>query len=433
VSKKADIVLDRLNRLHPKIIDLGLERVERLLARVGNPERKLPPVVHVAGTNGKGSVIAYLRSMLEAAGYRVHVYTSPHLVRFNERIRLAGTLIDEQELVALLEECEAANGGIPITFFEITTVAAFLAFTRHPADIVLLETGLGGRLDATNVVSQPLATLLMPISLDHMQFLGDSIAKIAAEKAGILKQGRPAVVAPQPAAALSVFAEKAAAVSAPLHRFGREWTCHGDIADRLYFWNRRGPRLYPTPGLVGRHQVRNAGAAIAAISLLDGFAVADAHVAQGLRKVEWPARMQRLRKGPLVKMLPKGWELWLDGGHNEEAGEIIAAMLADWRAKDGKPAHLIFGMLNTKNPTAFLRQLAPHAEDMAAVAIPGDHAGLSVEESVAAGAAAGLLSQGFGSVEAALRSLVDAQGAEPRRVLICGSLYLAGSVLARNG
>lgn len=435
MSKTSDIVLDRLNKLHPKLIDLELTRVHRLLAAVGHPERRLPPVVHVAGTNGKGSVIAYLRAILEAAGYRVHVYTSPHLVKFHERIRLNGKLIAEEALITLLEECERANGGTPITFFEITTVAAFLAFTREPADILLLETGLGGEFDATNVIEQPLASVLMPISFDHMQFLGDTLAKIATAKAGIIKKGRPVVISQQPDEALAVFEARAASLGAPLHRFGREWQSDGDLKSQLRFSDSRGPRLYPAPGLAGRHQFRNAGCAIATTAVLDGFKITDAHISAGLRQVTWPARMQRLTQGPLVDMLPgPKWELWLDGGHNAEAGEVIATMLEDWYAADGKPAHLIFGMLNTKDPIAFLKQLAPHAEDMAAVAIPGDHASLSVEESVAAGAEVGLLSQGFRSVEAALRAIIDAHNGsdEPRRILICGSLYLAGTVLAEN-
>ena len=439
MTPSSDIVLERLNRLHPKIIDLELERVLSLLAAVGHPERQLPPVVHVAGTNGKGSVIAYLRAILEAAGYRVHVYTSPHLVRFHERIRLDGDLIDEAELIALLEECERANGGKQITFFEITTVAAFLAFIRHKADILLLETGLGGRFDATNVVDRPLATVLMPISFDHTQFLGDTLTKIADAKAGIIKAGRPAIVAQQPAEAMAVFEAEARKLNAPLHRRGREWRVDGDLVEELRYGDLRGPRRYPRPALPGRHQFGNAGAAIATTGLLEGFRITDAHVAQGLRQVSWPARMQRLTRGPLVEMLPENWELWLDGGHNADAGEIIAAMMRDWQAKDGYPIHTIFGMLSTKDPIAFLRQLAPIIEDLNAVVIPGDHASLSAEDCVRAGSEVGLLSNGFSSVAAALRSIVDEHSPgetgdrQPRRVLICGSLYLAGTVLAENG
>jgi dihydrofolate synthase/folylpolyglutamate synthase len=438
-SSSSDIVLERLNKLHPKLIDLELSRVQRLLARVGNPERKLPPVIHVAGTNGKGSVIAYLRAFLEAAGYRVHVYTSPHLVRFNERIRLAGSLIEEPTLIELLEECEQANGGQQITFFEVTTVAAYLAFSRNPADILLLETGLGGTFDATNVIDRPLASVLMPISMDHMQFLGDSLEQIAANKAGIIKQGRPAIVGRQPDEALAVFEAKAKELNAPLYRYGKEWFVDGLLKDSLRFLDTRGPRRYPPPGLLGSHQFANAGTAIAATRWLEGFKIDDGAIAQGLRNVEWPARMQRLTHGPLTEMLPKNWELWLDGGHNEDAGQVIANMIRDWQDQDRKRgadlrAHAIFGMLSTKDPVAFLKPLAPLLEDLNAVAIPGDHASLSAEECVKAGTEVGLISSAFPSVEAALRSVVDAHGDGPAcRVLICGSLYLAGTVLAENG
>jgi len=438
-SGSSDVVLERLNKLHPKIIDLELGRVLRLLDRVGNPEKRLPPVIHVAGTNGKGSVIAYLRAILEAAGYRVHVYTSPHLVRFNERIRLAGKLIEEAALIALLEECERANRGEQITFFEITTVAAFLAFIRDPADVVLLETGLGGTFDATNVVDQPLASVLMPISMDHMQFLGDTLEQIAANKAGIIKRGRPAIVGRQPKEALAVFEAKAAELGAPLYRYGVEWTADGLLKDTLRFRDLRGPRRYPRPGLLGSHQFANAGAAVATTHWLEGFTIPDSAIARGLREVEWPARMQRLRRGPLFDMLPEGWELWLDGGHNEDAGQVIADMIRDWQAQDRRSgtdlrAHAVFGMLSTKDPVAFLKPLAPLLEDLNAVAIPGDHASLSAEDCVRAGTEVGLISSAFPSVEAALRSVVDAhEDGPPCRVLICGSLYLAGTVLAENG
>jgi dihydrofolate synthase / folylpolyglutamate synthase len=438
-GSSADIVLERLNKLHPKIIDLELSRVLRLLGRVGHPERKLPPVIHVAGTNGKGSVIAYLRAFLEAAGYRVHVYTSPHLVRFNERIRLAGKLIEEAALIDLLEECEQANGGQQITFFEITTVAAFLAFTREPADVVLLETGLGGTFDATNVIDQPLASVLMPISMDHMQFLGNSLVEIAANKAGIMKRGRPAIVGRQPPEALAVFEAKAKELNAPLYRHGKEWFVDGLLKDSLRFLDTRGPRRYPPPGLLGTHQFANAGTAIAATRWLEGFKIDDGAISRGLRDVEWPARMQRLTRGPMVEMLPPGWELWLDGGHNEDAGQVIANMIRDWQDQDRKRgaelrAHAIFGMLSTKDPVAFLKPLAPLLEDLNAVAISGDHASLSAEDCVKAGTEVGLISSAFPSVEAALRSVVDGHDdGPPCRVLICGSLYLAGTVLAENG
>ncbi|HWT99968.1 MAG TPA: folylpolyglutamate synthase/dihydrofolate synthase family protein [Terriglobales bacterium] len=432
MSQGSDIVLERLNKLHPKIIDLELDRVLRLLAAVGHPEKQLPPVVHVAGTNGKGSVIAYLRAMLEAAGYRVHVYTSPHLVRFHERIRLNGKLIDEQALIDLLEECEQANGGVPITFFEITTVAAFLAFTREPADIVLLETGLGGEFDATNVIDQPLMSVLMTISYDHMQFLGNTLEKIAAVKAGIIKQGRPAVVAPQPKEATQVFAATAARLNAPLWRYGQEWSVE-ETATGLRYRDADRVLDLPKPGLPGRHQITNAGTAVAATRFLEGFKVDETAIRRGLIEVDWPARMQHLKRGPLVEQLPQGWELWLDGGHNEDAGQVIATMLKDWNAQDGKPVSLIFGMLNTKEPIDFLKHLAPLADDLSAVAIPGDHASLSAEDSMNYARQVGLKADGFASVDAALKSILAEHGTASRRVLICGSLYLAGTVLADNG
>ena len=419
-------------RLHPKIIDLGLGRVQALLDRLGNPERRLPPVVHVAGTNGKGSVIAYLRAMLEAAGYRVHAYTSPHLVRFHERIRLSGQLIAEQALIDLIEECEAANQGEQITFFEITTAAAFLAFTRQKADILLLETGLGGRSDATNVVASPLATVLMPISLDHMQFLGDSLAKIAFEKAGIIKSGRPAIVAPQPPEAAQIFARCAGALSAPLFRHGVEWDFTIG-ADGFTYRDAAGAVTLPKPALAGRHQFANAATAVATSRRLSGFTIDPAQLAAGLRQAQWPARMQHLSSGPLAAMLPPGWELWLDGGHNEEAGQIIADMIADWRRDDAMPVSLIFGMLSTKDPLAFLRHLAPVAEDLAAVGIPGDHASLAIADAVGFARQAGLPAEGFDSPAQALAAIIARHGPAKRRVLICGSLYLAGTVLAENG
>ena len=432
-SRGSDLVLERLNRLHPKIIDLSLDRTWRLLERLGHPERRLPPVVHVAGTNGKGSVVAYLRAMLEAAGYRVHAYISPHLVRFHERIRLAGRLIEESTLLAVLKECEAINGAAPITFFEITTCAAFLEFARTPGDILLLETGLGGRLDSTNVIARPLASLLMPISFDHMQHLGDTLTKIAFEKAGIIKQGVPVIVAPQPPEAGAVFEAKAAELSAPLARYGHEWQVTA-AGEGIEFVDRAGKRTLPRPALPGDHQIPNAGAALATLPFLTGFAVDQKAQAAGLRNVEWPARLQRLRRGPLVDKLPKGWELWLDGGHNAAAGEVLADFARQWqRGVEGhRPLHLVFGMLNTKEPVAFLKPLAPFTRDLQALRIEGDHASLPAEEAASAARAAGIEAHTAESLGAAVdRIVASANGAS--RILICGSLYLAGVVLAENG
>ena len=423
----SDRVLERLTQLHPKRIDLSLGRIERLLGVLGNPQDKLPPVVHVAGTKGKGSTVATMRACLEAAGYRVHVYTSPHLVRFHERIRVAGELIEEDALLDVLEECERANNGEPITFFEITTVAALLAFIRTPADVTLLEVGMGGRLDTTNVVRHPAVTAITPISLDHQAFLGDTIAAIAGEKAGILKSGAPAVIGPQPAEAEAVIEERAAAVGAPLYRWRCEWRCDGDALGIHYSGERL--RLYlPPPSLHGAHQIVNAGAALACLEQLKGFALPEASFAEGLRHIDWPARLQRLERGPLVEMSPPVWELWLDGGHNPAAGEVLGAVAADWH---DRPLYLIVGMLNTKDSAGFLAPLAPHARGLRAVTIPGEENALPAATIVASATSVGIAAAESGSVDAALRDII-ADGA-PGRVLICGSLHFAGVVLAENG
>ncbi len=431
---RSDAVLDRLTRLHPKLIDLSLGRIERLLAALGHPEEKLAPVVHIAGTNGKGSVLAFLRAMLEAAGQRVQLYTSPHLVRFHERIRLTGGPIAEPDLAALLETCEAANGAAPITFFEITTAAAFLAFAREPADILLLETGLGGRLDATNLIARPRLTAISPISVDHVQFLGETIEEIAFEKAGILKPGVPAVIGPQAPEARAVIARRAAELGVPLHRHGMEWRvgAQGSGGGGGFFFEFGGARRrYPAPVLRGAHQIENAGLALACAALLEGFGLDAAACATGLARAEWPGRLQRLTRGPLLELLPEGWELWLDGGHNAAAGAALARDLADGAEWRERPLHLVYGMLNTKGAQGFLRPLAPCAETLHAVAIPGAPASLSAEEAAREAREAGFRAQASASVAAALRAIATDRAAG--RVLICGSLYLAGQVLAENG
>jgi len=423
----SDRVLQRLMRLHPKLIDLSLGRIERLLAALGNPQDKLPPAVHVAGTNGKGSAIATMRACLEAGGCRVHVYTSPHLVRFHERIRLAGTLIEEDALLELLEECERANQGEPITFFEITTAAAFLAFSRMPADIVLIEVGLGGRLDATNVLPRPAATAITPVSLDHQAFLGDTIAAIAGEKAGILKPGVPGIIGPQPDEAAEVIQGRATTVGVPLLRWDREWRCEPSDRGMRY----AGPRWkldLPLPSLPGAHQIANAGSAIACLEQLPQFALSPSSIADGLRHIDWPARMQLLTHGPLVDSLPAGWELWLDGGHNPAAGEVIADVANGWKAR---PLDLIVGMLNTKDASGFLAPLAPHARALRAVTIPGEENPHPAAEIVTSARSVGIAAHEAPSIESALQEIVQQPG--PARVLICGSLHLAGIVLADNG
>jgi dihydrofolate synthase/folylpolyglutamate synthase len=424
-SPASDRILERLLALHPKLIDLSLERVQRLLADLGNPQDQLPPVVHVAGTNGKGSTIAFLRAFLEAAAYRVHAYTSPHLVRFHERIRLAGRLIEEKHLAALLEECERFNRGAPITFFEITTAAALLGFARAPADIVLLEVGLGGRFDATNVIARPAVTVITPVSLDHQHFLGETIAAIAFEKSGILKPGSPAVVAAQPQEAEAVIEARAMALGAKLFRQGSEWTVARGADGGVAYRGKRDLDL-PPPGLAGEHQYGNAGTALAALECLDGFKLDRDSLTRGIKAVEWPARLQRLTNGPLVSTLPQDCELWLDGAHNAAGGAALARFVAGWK---DKPVRLVFGMLKTHDAAAFLKPLAPLVEELAAVAIPREANSLSADEAADAARSAGLIASASPGLAAAVKSAAKPNG----RVLICGSLYLAGRVLEENG
>jgi dihydrofolate synthase / folylpolyglutamate synthase len=436
-ADRADPVLDRLKHLHPKVIDLSLGRTFRMLEAIGSPHKSLPPVVHVAGTNGKGSTIAFLRAFLEAAGKRVHVYTSPHLVRFHERIRLAGAmggeLIDDDYLAEILEECEQANRGEPITYFEITTAAALLAFSRTPADVVLLETGLGGRLDSTNVIERPAVTALTRISYDHMQFLGGTLSDIAGEKAGIMRPGVPSVVAPQPAAeVISTFRERAASIGAPLYEAGESWRSFAQ-GEGFRFESASRMANLPLPALPGAHQIVNAGVALACLDHLPGMAISDEAVRRGLAEVRWPGRLQRLTRGPLVDRLPPGWDLWLDGGHNDSAGEVLGAQAARWRETDGMPLALVFGMLATKEPKDFLRPLSGFASSLRAVAIPGEEASLTPEDAASAARAVGIPdAEAVASVDAALDELIQ-RDQHPTRVMICGSLYLAGAVLARNG
>ena len=409
--------------LHPKVIDLTLARVDRLLAALGNPERLIPPVIHIAGTNGKGSTQAMIRAGLEAGGETVHAYTSPHLARFHERIRLAGELISEPALTALLDECVRKNGPDEITFFEITTCAAFLAFSRTPADWTLLEVGLGGRLDATNVVEAPRLTIITPVSLDHQTFLGDTVAAIAGEKAGIIKRGVPVIVGPQSEDGLAVIEAKAARMGAPVLAFGQHWNAVEDRG-RLIYQDENGLLDLPLPNLPGPHQIQNAGAAIAALRALGRD---EAACEAAVTRAFWPARMQRLRHGPLVEIAPQV-ELWLDGGHNPAGGEAVAATLARMPKRE---THLICGMLNTKDVTGYMRPLAPQVTRLHAVSIPGEKNTLPAEVTRDAARAAGIEAVTAGSVAEALAEV--AATAPQARVLICGSLYLAGSVLRENG
>ena len=409
--------------LHPKIIDLTLDRMWRLLHMLGDPQDAVPPVIHVAGTNGKGSTVAMIRAGLESQGLKTHVYTSPHLARFHERIRLAGELISEPALTEALDECYRVNDGAPITYFEITTCAAFLAFARTPADFTLLEVGLGGRLDATNVIDSPALTVITPVSIDHQQYLGETLPEIAGEKAGIIKRGVPCVVGPQEDPALEVIERQAMLLGAPLIAQGQHWHVWQERG-RLVFQDERGLLDLPPPILPGAHQFDNAGAALAALRHLGQ--PEDAMEA-AVTRAYWPARMQRLTRGPLAEVA-RDAELWLDGGHNPAAGQALAAHLD---TLPRRPTHLICGMLNTKDVAGFMRPLAGHADSLTAVAIPGERNTLPAEETAEAATAAGLEARTADSVEAALASILDrAPGA---RVLICGSLYLAGRVLRENG
>ena len=436
----SDAILARLMALHPKVIDLVLDRVWRLLEALGDPQDRLPPVIHIAGTNGKGSTLAMIRAGLEAGGARAHAYTSPHLVRFHERIRLAGALIDEALLSDLLEECEAANGGAPITYFEITTCAALLAFARHPAEWCLLEVGLGGRLDATNVVASPALTVITPVAMDHEAFLGDTIAKIAAEKAGILKAGVPCIVAHQHPGALEVIEDRARDLGAPLIVAGRDFDCWAE-PHAMVFRCDHGQVDLPPPLLGGPHQVDNAGVALQALLHLTGHGVIDerfvAIAGPAMQRVDWPARMQLLGQGWIRHRYPQA-RVYLDGGHNPAAGKALAETIRRLprtaicgTGSTGTPiarrVHLVCGMLDTKDATGFLGPLAGIAASFTAVPVEDSDAAIPAavlaDTARSAGHAAG--------AAADVTSALDAITAEDAgaQVLICGSLYLAGEVL----
>ncbi|MEJ1157209.1 bifunctional folylpolyglutamate synthase/dihydrofolate synthase [Prosthecomicrobium sp. N25] len=431
-----DALLDRLTMAIPAGWDLGLDRIERLLATLGDPHRRIPPVIHIAGTNGKGSVTAFSRAILEASGKTCHVYTSPHLVRFNERIRLGrpggGRLVEDDVMAAAILEAERANAGAPITFFELTTVAAFMLFADNPADYTLLEVGLGGRLDATNVVPAPLVSAITSISLDHEKFLGDTIAGIAEQKAGIIKRGAAAVSSPQVPEVEDVLRRRAAREGVRLRLGGEDWTA-GQENGRLVYQDEDGLLDLSAPRLLGRHQYVNAGTAIAALRAARVPLTTDA-VSRGLETVEWPARMQRLGPGPLTALAPAGAEVWLDGGHNPGAGAVLADVVADLEERVPRPFFIIAGMLKTKDPVGFFRPFKGLVRHVFTVPIHGGHETRTPEDLAEAAAAAGLSTEPVESVEAALRLLGADWRFEPApRILICGSLYLAGEVLKANG
>ncbi|WP_395666511.1 bifunctional folylpolyglutamate synthase/dihydrofolate synthase [Methylocella sp.] len=434
-ERALDALLGRLYLLHKKDIELTLGRMERLLAALGSPERRLPPIVHVAGTNGKGSTIAFLRAILEAGGQTAHVYTSPHLVRFHERIRLgapgAGQLVDDETLYAALKRCEEVNGGAPITFFEFTTAAAFDIFARHAADFLLLEVGLGGRGDATNVVERPAACAITSISIDHPEFLGATVDRIAFEKAGVFKPGVPAVVAPQDGRALDVLRREARRKGAPLIEAQRDFFARAEQG-RLIFEDERGLIDLPLPRLPGRHQIENAATAVALARLIAPELPAEAFE-RGLLQVEWPARLQNIVKGRLVELAPAGAEIWLDGGHNEDGGRAVAEAMADFGERAERPLVLVCGTLTTKDTGAFLRAFAGLAQEAIAVPVRADLYGKPAAEVAAAAKAAGVDAAACDSVADALRFLAAREWPTPPRILIAGSLYLAGEALALNG
>ena len=429
-------LIARLSALHPDRIDLSLERIQLLLQRLEHPERELPPVIHVAGTNGKGSTIAYLRAILEAAQLRVHAYTSPSLVRINECFRLGraggGTLVGDEELRAALERCERANAGAPITLFEIETAAAFCLFAQHPADVVLLEVGLGGRLDATNVIEAPLATVIAPVSMDHTEFLGDTLTTIAGEKAAIIKRNVPVICAEQSPEAAAIIEAQARRMHAPLYTAGQEWHVNVERG-RLVYQDERGLMDLAAPKLFGRHQFDNAGLAIATLRALDTLKVDAAAYEAGIVGAEWPARMQRLASGALVDQAPPGCEIWLDGGHNAEGGRVVAAALGDLEERVSRPLVVIVGMMANKDAGGFLANFAGLTRHIIAVQIPDRDNAMPPDRLADAARALGMRVETLGSVEAALRSLARLAYEVPPRILITGSLYLAGQVLAANG
>jgi dihydrofolate synthase/folylpolyglutamate synthase len=431
-----DSIVARLTALHPKRIDLSLDRMWRILAALDHPERSLPPVIHVAGTNGKGSTIAFMRAILEAAGQRVHVYTSPHLVRFNERFRLgaagSGKLVSDDALAEALVECERANAEAPITVFEITTAAGLLLFARNPADVLLLEVGLGGRLDATNVVDHPLASVITPVSLDHAEHLGDTVGKIAAEKAGILKHGVPAVIAVQSRDALAAIERAGARLKVPMRIAGEDWTATEERG-RLVYQDDDGLLDLPAPKLYGRHQLENAGAAIATLRTTRSLDIPASAVESGIMSAEWPARMQRLSQGKLAALVAGGGELWLDGGHNPDGARAIASALADLEERVRRPLILVVGMLATKDCMSFLKAFAGLARCVVAVPIPNQDNSFPADAIADAARTLGMAAQTSCNIPSALAAIRSFDPGAAPRILITGSLYLAGEVLSANG
>ena len=427
-----DRILERLLRLHPKLIDLSLSRLKKLLGRLGNPEENLPPIIHVAGTNGKGSTVATLAAIYRSAGYRVHIYTSPHLVSFTERIVVSGSEISKNYLEELLIECENANNGENITFFEITTAAGLLAFSRNPADLLLLEVGLGGRFDATNVIEKPMLSVITPVSMDHQEFLGNTINEIAFEKAGILKPSVPAIIGPQTNEALNVIKRRALELGSSAYIFGEDWNI-SPANNQLMFKIGSKSSIVPRPNLLGNHQIQNAGCALASVKLLNGqFPVSQQEIDMGLVSINWPARLQKLKEGNLIENLLEDVEIWIDGGHNQDAAKAIASTLKDWRTASPEISiHIVFGALNNRRPQNFLHYFTNVIDTIRAVDIPGETNALSTSEIETAALECGLTVYPAKGISPAITDIISNSSGK-RRILICGSLYLAGAVLREN-
>ena len=431
--------IEKLLALHPKGFDLSLDRITRLLDRLGNPQDRLPPVIHVAGTNGKGSVTAFSRSILEAAGLSVHVHTSPHLVNWHERYRLGrkggrGELVSDPVLADAVRRVADANAGEKITVFEILTAVTFVLFSEHPADVAIIEVGLGGRFDATNVISSPAASVIMPISLDHQAYLGDRVELIAAEKAGIMKRGRPVVIGHQEEdGARDVLVTTAGRLGCPVSVYGQDFMAHEEYG-RLIYQDEDGLADLPLPRLPGRHQYANSAAAIRAVKAA-GFAPLEAAIEKGLTSVEWPGRLQRLTEGRLAAIAPKGAEIWVDGGHNPGAGQVIAETMANLEERDPRPLFLVIGMINTKDPVGYFNAFKGLAENVFTVPIRGSDAGIDAVALASDAASAGFKAAPVSSVAEALAEIGDifANEDDAPRILIGGSLYLVGDVLADNG
>jgi dihydrofolate synthase/folylpolyglutamate synthase len=431
--------IEKLLALHPKGFDLSLDRITRLLDRLGNPQDRLPPVIHVAGTNGKGSVTAFSRSILEAAGLSVHVHTSPHLVNWHERYRLGrkdgrGELVSDSVLADAVRRVAEANAGEKITVFEILTAVTFVLFSEHPADVAIIEVGLGGRFDATNVISSPAVSVIMPISLDHQAYLGDRVELIAAEKAGIMKRGRAVVIGYQEEdGARDVLVSTAERLGCPVAVYGQDFMAHEEYG-RLIYQDEDGLADLPLPRLPGRHQYANSAAAIRAVKAA-GFGPSEAAIEKGLTSVEWPGRLQRLTEGRLAAVAPKGAEIWVDGGHNPGAGQVIAETMANLEDRDPRPLFLVIGMINTKDPVGYFNAFKGLAEQVFTVPIRGSDAGIDAVALAHDAASAGFKTSPVSSVAEALSEISDifADGDEVPRILIGGSLYLVGDVLADNG